>query len=97
MRYGVIITQCDDMSDPKAPLHFLRKGTLVRILRPVTYPIGLEVETMYPVFGTMEPYYLHRIQVVDPSDLYEFPACSGRIIESFARVLKSTREFFGIA
>lgn len=96
MRYGVIITQCDDISDPKAPLHFLHRGTLVRILRPVACPVGLEVETMYPVFGTVEPYYVQRVQVVDPSDLYEFPACSGKLIEALARVLQSTREFFGI-
>jgi hypothetical protein len=97
MRYGIVITQCDDLINTEQPLHVLSKGTLVRILRPVACPVGLEVETMYPVFGTWDMRYMQRTQVLDPSDIYEFPAYSGRFIERFARVLQSSREFFGIA
>jgi hypothetical protein len=52
---------------------------------------------MYPVFGTWDMRYMHRTQVLDTSDLYEFPAYCGAFIERLAKVLQSTREMFGIA
>jgi hypothetical protein len=97
MRYAIVKTQCDDLTDPEQPLHALSKGTLVRILGVSALPVGLIVETMYPVFGTWDMRYMHRTQVLDPSDLYEFPAYSGKFIERLAKVLQSSREFLGIA
>lgn len=97
MRYGIVTTQCDDLINTEQPLHVLSKGTLVRILRPVACPVGLEVETMYPVFGTWDMRYMNRVQVLDSSDIYEFPEYAGPFIERLAKILQGTRELFGIA
>lgn len=97
MRYGIVRTQCDDLLNTEQPVHVLSKGTLVRILGLSALPAGLIVETMYPVFGTWDMRYMHRTQVLDHSDIYELPAYSGKFIERLAKVLRTSREFFGVA
>lgn len=96
MRYGIVTKQCYDLLDPEQPTHVLSKLTLVRILGPSALPIGLIVETMYPVFGIWDMRYMHRMQVLDTSDVYEFPKLVGKFIEPVARAIQTLREFFGI-
>ena len=92
MRYGIVVTQCEDLLNTEQPLHVLKKGTPVRILRPVTLPVGLEVETLYPVFGTWDLRYMNRVQVLDTSDVYELPTFCGVFMERLGKLVQWLRE-----
>ncbi|KVT22981.1 hypothetical protein [Burkholderia ubonensis] len=98
MRYGVIRTQIKEGADVRTqPLHILARGTLVRVLRPVACPVGIEVETMYPVFGSWYEKYRHWTQIVDRDDFYELPQWLGPLLEWFAPKFQRTREWLGWA
>ncbi|AGK46063.1 hypothetical protein BTI_1583 [Burkholderia thailandensis MSMB121] len=90
MRYGLVKTQ---KTANRSPVHWLRRGTLVRILRD-DY-----IETMYPVFGvsvTQWPYRVVR-QIVRPGDVFELPQWLGPMLEWFAPKFQRAREWLGWA
>ncbi|AOJ66445.1 hypothetical protein WJ32_29195 [Burkholderia ubonensis] len=98
MRYGVIRTQIKEGADVRTqPLHILSRGTLVRVLRPVACPVGIEVETMYPVFGSWYEKYCLWTQIVDRDDFYELPQWLGPLLEWIAPKFQRTREWLGWA
>ncbi|KVF22783.1 hypothetical protein [Burkholderia cepacia] len=100
MRYGVIRTQKKDFDVKGGPVHWLRRGTLVRILRDAG-ELGYQVETMYPVFAVPvhpEPQrYLVREQHVIRSDFYKLPQQLGPLLEWFAPKFQRAREWFCLA
>lgn len=90
MRYGLVKTQ---KSEIRRPVHWLRRGTLVRILRD-DY-----IETMYPVFGVSETQWPYRVvrQIVRPGDVFELPEWLGPMLEWFAPRFQRAREWLGWA
>jgi hypothetical protein len=102
MRYGVIKTQKKDYDVQGGPIHWFRKGTLVRVLRDGDGVYGTEVESMYPVFCVPvvrggSPSYSARKQIVNSEDIVLITPRVGPMLEALARVFRRTREFFGIA
>lgn len=102
MRYGLIRTQKRDYDVKAGPVHWLRRGTLVRIVREAGGKFGCSVETMYPVFGvpvgrTWPTHYKVRAQIVDSRDFYEFPQWLGPLLEWFAARFQRIREWFCLA
>ena len=91
MRYGFVKTE--KKADDKGPVHWLRRGTLVRVLRD-DY-----IETMYPVFGVSCAQWPYRVvrQIVRPGDVYEIPRWLGPFLEWFAPKFQRAREWFCLA
>ncbi|NTY35788.1 hypothetical protein FCJ57_05140 [Burkholderia diffusa] len=101
MRYGVIRTQKQDYDVRGGPVHWLRRGTVVRVLRGEG-ALGYQVETMYPVFAvpvlaTSPSRYSVREQHVIRSDFYELPNWLGPLLEWFAPKFQRAREWLCLA
>ncbi|KGW51190.1 hypothetical protein A4G85_31635 [Burkholderia pseudomallei] len=101
MRYGVIRTQKCDYDVHGGPVHWLRRGTLVRVLRGGE-GFGYQVETMYPVFAipvvrSRPQRYGVREQHVVRSDFYELPQWFGPFLEWSAPRFQRAREWLGWA
>lgn len=104
MKYAVVITervQVDRSAD--SPMHWLKRGTLVRVLNDKPDDLGLYViETLYPVFTaipeltTAEPRYQVVMQHTRRKDFYVFPDAAGPFIEATAQYFRQAREFFGV-
>lgn len=101
MRYGVIRTTRNrsERNEADDPVHWLRRGTLVRILRSPSDKYRC-VETMYPVFGSRyHPLQRYAIkdQVLWTDDLVELPRWLGPFLEWFAPRFQRAREWLGWA
>lgn len=101
MRYGFIRTQKCGYDVKGGPVHWLRRGTLVRVLRGGE-EFGYQVETMYPVFGipvvrSLTQRYWVREQHIVRSDFYELPRWLGPLLEWFAPKFRRAREWLCLA
>ncbi|QRR06445.1 hypothetical protein FPJ27_08595 [Burkholderia sp. MS455] len=100
MKYGVVKTQKNDHDVKGGPVHWLRRGTFVRVTSEGKF--GAHSETMYPVFAVpvtsdSEKRYAVRWQYLNRTDFYELPHWLGPFLEWFAPKFQRVREWLCLA